>query len=120
MKTASWLLFASTSIVSTPLIADEGTTEFSQLLLTIAIVLGIVASGYVFVLSNRMGGGGIATALFLYGLGMLSVVTSLLSVTWLKDTLAVLAGTAHDVFFIIGFVLMVFGSHKVSRLFRSR
>lgn len=78
------------------------------------------ASGYVFMLSHRMGGGGIATALFLYGLRMLSVVTSLLSVIWLKDTLEGLAGSAHDLFFIIGFILMVPGSRKVSRLFSDR
>lgn len=105
---------------SLPVHADNGGTQFSQVLLTIAIVLGVVASVYVFLLSTRMGGGAISTALFLYGLGMLSVVVSLLSVTWLKTVLASYASVAHDSFFIIGFVLMVLGSQKVSRLFMGR
>ncbi len=106
--------------LSLPVQADNGGTQFSQVLLTIAIVLGVVASVYVFALSTRMGGGAIATALFLYGLGMLSVVVSLLSVTWLKAAMASYASIAHDSFFIIGFVLMVLGAQRVSSLFAGR
>ena len=50
---------------------------------------------------------------------MLSVVISLLSVTWLKETISIFAGAAHDLFFIIGFILMVVGSRKISRLFHT-
>lgn len=107
-------------LFTTPVFAQDEAINFSQLLLTIAIVLGIVASAYVFTLSHRMGTGGISTALFLYGIGMVSVVVSLLSVTWLKSTISIFAGTAHDVFFIIGFILMVIGSRKISRLFQTR
>ena len=54
----------------------------------------------------------------LYGAGMLSVVTSLMSVTWLKSGLGSFAGLSHDLFFIIGFILMVFGSIRVAGIFR--
>ncbi|MCP4432249.1 MAG: hypothetical protein GY806_14835 [Gammaproteobacteria bacterium] len=90
--------------------------EFSQTLLTIAIVLGILASCYVFVLSIKLDGGVIASTLLLYGAGMLSVVTSLLSVTWLKSSLGSYAGVSHDAFFIIGFFLMVVGSIRIARM----
>jgi len=104
--------------MTVPVFAQEAAVskQFSQTLLTIAIALGILASIYVFILSLRMGGGGIAGTLLLYGAGMLSVVVSLLSVTWLKDFMGGYAGIAHDMFFIIGFILMVFGSRKVSKL----
>jgi hypothetical protein len=104
--------------IAFPVFAQENVVskQFSQTLLSIAIVLGILASIYVFVLAMRMGGGGIAKTLLLYGAGMLSVVVSLLSVTWLKEFMGGYAGVAHDTFFIIGFILMVFGSRKVSQL----
>jgi len=101
---------------SMPAFAQEAAVseQFSQTLLTIAIVLGILASLYVFVLSLKMGGGAYAGSLLLYGIGMLSVVISLLSVTWLKSVMGGFAGVSHDSFFIIGFILMVIGSRKVS------
>lgn len=112
-----FFLFAGL-MTAMPAFAQENAVseQFSQTLLTIAIVLGILASLYVFVLSLRMGGGAVAGTLLLYGFGMLSVVVSLLSVTWLKTTMGGYAGIAHDMFFIIGFILMVQGSRKVSRL----
>lgn len=118
MKTSSRLFLFASLMAAFPVFAQEEAVskQFSQTLLTIAIVLGILASLYVFVLSSRMGGGAIAGTLLLYGAGMLSVVVSLLSVTWLKDFMAGYAGIAHDMFFIIGFILMVLGSRKVSRL----
>lgn len=96
---------------------DDGGIKFSAILLTIAISLGIIASVYVFILSLRLAGGQIAGTLALYGLGMLSVVVSLLSVTWLKPYLGPYAGTAHDLFFIIGFLIMVIGSSKLAAMF---
>jgi len=118
MKTISKLLIVSGLFFAFPVFAQENVVskQFSQTLLSIAIVLGVLASIYVFILAIRMGGGGIANTLLLYGAGMLSVVTSLLSVTWLKEFMAAYAGIAHDMFFIIGFILMVLGSRKVSRL----
>lgn len=112
---------ASFLLVSTPAFAqEEGGAEFSTILLTIAIVLGILSSLYVFILSGKMKGGQIGAALFLYGLGMSSVVVSLLSVTWLGDVLGPIKGTLHDVFFIIGFLIMVLGSYRVAKIFRSQ
>ncbi len=118
MKSSSALIVLSGFLVTAPVLAQDAAVskQFSQTLLTIAIVLGIIASLYVFILSIRMSGGAIAGTLLLYGGGMLSVVVSLLSVTWLKSFMADYAGVAHDMFFIIGFVLMVLGSRKVSRL----
>ena len=101
-------------ILPLPVLAQDGGIEFSQVLLTIAILLGLAASVYVFSLSSRMSGSAIGTALVLYGIGMLGVVVSLLSVTWLKGSMGDLAGMAHDGFFIVGFVLMVLGSRKVA------
>ena len=101
--------------ISIPAFAQSAVSEqFSQTLLTIAIVLGILASLYVFALTLKMGGGAYAGALLLYGIGMISVVVSLLSVTWLKSTMGGFAGVSHDSFFIIGFILMVIGSRRVS------
>jgi hypothetical protein len=118
MKRLTGVVLFLSMVMVFPVFAQEEAVskQFSQTLLTIAIVLGILASIYVFVLSLRMGGGGIAGTLLLYGAGMLSVVVSLLSVTWLKAFMGAYAGIAHDMFFIIGFILMVFGSRKVSQL----
>ena len=118
LKRSTGVILFSGLLTAFPAFAQEAAVskQFSQTLLTIAIVLGILASLYVFVLSMRMGGGGIASTLVLYGAGMLSVVISLLSVTWLKEYLGGIAGICHDSFFIIGFILMVFGSRKVSKL----
>ncbi len=105
---------ALVGIYSTPAMAQQGAIEFSQILLSIAILLGLLASIYVFSLSSRMSGSIISTTLVLYGSGMLAVVISLLSVTWLKPIMGLAAGTAHDGFFIIGFILMVLGSRKLA------
>ena len=95
----------------------DGGLKFSAILLTIAILLGLIASLYVFTLSMRLAGGQIAGTLALYGLGMLGVVISLLSVTWMKPYLGPYAGTAHDLFFIVGFLVMVIGSSKLAAMF---
>lgn len=118
MKRLTGVMFFLSMFAAFPAFAQENVVskQFSQTLLTIAIVLGILASIYVFILAMRMGGGGIAATLLLYGAGMLSVVISLLSVTWLKEFMGGYAGIAHDTFFIVGFILMVFGSRKVSKL----
>lgn len=108
------IIFASLLAFSPVATAQDGGIQFSNLLLTIAISLGLIASAYVFSLSQRMAGSALSKALLLYGAGMLSVVISLLSVTWLKAFIGSNAGFAHDGFFIIGFVLMVFGCRKVA------
>lgn len=108
------LAYSLLLIVSTPVFAQAGGIEFSQILLSIAIILGLGAGIYVFFLGSQMSGSSISSALIHYGLGMLSVVVSLLSVTWAKPLLADVAGIAHDLFFIIGFILMVLGSRKVA------
>ena len=116
MKIINSIIVSLALLVPFPVFAQEAAVseQFSQTLLTIAIILGILASLYVFVLSLRLGGGAIASALLLYGAGMLSVVISLLSVTWLKQFAGGYAGICHDMFFIIGFILMVIGSRKVA------
>jgi hypothetical protein len=118
MKKLEKVMLLAVSLIPYPAFAQDAAVskQFSQTLLTIAIILGILASLYVFVLSIRMGGGAIAGTLLLYGIGMLSVVVSLLSVTWLKEVMGAYAGVSHDMFFIVGFILMVSGSRKVSRL----
>ena len=82
MRKGRVYIASASMLLAMPVFAQESSVNFSQVLLTIAILLGIVASVYVFSLSSKMGTGGISTALFLYGIGMLSVVISLLSVTW--------------------------------------
>ena len=117
-KFISSMIAAAATLASFPAFAQGAAVskEFSQTLLTIAIILGVLASLYVFVLSLKLGGGVIASALLLYGAGMLAVVISLLSVTWLKEVMGSYAGVSHDSFFIIGFILMVIGSRKVAKI----
>ncbi len=110
-KTLAYLFLLT---VSAPVLAQAGGIEFSEILLTIAILLGLGAGIYVFFLGSQMSGSTLSSALIYYGLGMLSVVISLLSVTWAKPLMAGSAGTLHDLFFIIGFILMVLGSRKVA------
>ena len=101
-------------LISLPALAQGGGIMFSQILLSIAILLGLSAGSYVFYLGRRMAGSNLATALNMYGLGMLSIVISLLSVTWAKDIMGGYAGWFHDGFFILGFIVMVVGSRKVA------
>ena len=111
------LLVGSSFYSSAAFAQDTGGVEFSAILLTIAILLGLCSCIYVFILSKRMKGSGIGSALTLYGFGMFAVVISLLSVTWLKAFLGAAAGWSHDGFFILGFLIMVFGSKKVAAMF---
>ena len=119
MNLRNWV-FVPAAFAPLPALAQQAAVseQFSQTLLTIAILLGLGASVYVFVLSFRLGGGAIAASLALYGAGMISVVVSLLSVTWWKPLIGAYAGLLHDGFFIIGFILMMVGSHKVARVLR--
>ena len=118
MKIIQRAIISLALFIPFPVLAQEAgiSKEFSQTLLTIAIVLGLLASVYVFVLSLRLGGGAIAGALLSYGAGMISVCISLLSVTWFKPYAGAYAGVSHDMFFIIGFILMVIGSHRVAKM----
>lgn len=93
--------------------SEEPPLQFSQWLLSIAIVLGLLASVYVYSLSQKMAGGAIARALTLYGTGMLCIVFSLLSVTWLKQFMLGQQSSVHDILFIVGFMFMVFGSRHI-------
>ena len=111
------LLIVGGCYSSLALAQETGGVKFSAVLLTIAILLGLCSCIYVFILSKRMKGSGIGSALSFYGFGMLSVVISLLSVTWLKAFLGAVAGWSHDGFFILGFLIMVFGSKKVAAMF---
>lgn len=118
MKIPGKVIWAPALLLPLPALAQQTVVseQFSQTLLTVAIFLGLGASIYVFVLSFRMGGGAIAGALLLYGAGMISVVVSLLSVTWWQHLMGGYAGLLHDGFFIIGFILMMIGSTRVARV----
>lgn len=120
---ARFLAVLATALASMPAYAQEiaGGIEFSKVLLGIAIILGLTSSLYVFVIRYRLQGSNIGSAVMLYGMGMLSIVISLVSVAvpQVKALIGDYAGTAHDLFFIVGFILMVLGSRKLARLFRA-
>jgi len=117
-KYSLFIILTALSLNPTTVFAQQaGGVQFSAILLTVAILLGLGSSIYVFLLSKRLKGSDIGAALTLYGIGMLSVVVSLLSVTWLKAYVGGAAGWMHDGFFILGFLIMVFGSKKAAALF---
>tara|TARA_Y100000310_G_C20594504_1_gene769786 strand:+ start:590 stop:949 length:360 start_codon:yes stop_codon:yes gene_type:complete len=119
MKKLFFFIIILISVSSIVLAAEEaGGIQFSNVLLTIAILIGIASSVYAFLPSIKMKGGTIGAGLRFYSFGMLAVVVSLLSVTWLKTTLGGIAGTIHDLFFIIGFLLIAFGTKKILDSFK--
>lgn len=96
--------------------AQQSGLQFSQLLLSCAIVIGSLCSIYVFVLAGRLAGGRLGSALFFYGLGMLAVVVSLLSVTWLKPLMGEYTSEMHDLCFILGFILMAIATSRIAKM----
>lgn len=116
------LFLALTSVVyaeETQTDAQAGGIAFSTILLTIAIILGIVCALFTLYQVKRLEGGKVSNALLMYGLGMIAVVISLLSVTWFKELLGDAAGTMHDLFFIIGFLVMSYGTKKIVDMMQS-
>ncbi|MFQ5975115.1 MAG: hypothetical protein ACE5J5_02200 [Candidatus Hydrothermarchaeales archaeon] len=103
-----------------PLVSAGGMMDefgFSKPLLTIAIIIGVISSLYAFVPSIKMKGGKIGTGLRLYSIGLLCIVLSLLSVTWASYSLGENAATIHDLFFIIGFLLIFLGTRNILKSF---
>ena len=104
----------SVPLVSASMMDDFG---FSKPLLTIAILIGIFSSLYAFLPSIKMKGGKIGTGLRLYSTGLLCIVISLLSVTWASYSLGENAAMAHDLFFILGFLLIALGTRNILKSF---
>lgn len=91
-------------------------TAFSNLLLGLAILLGLVVAVITYLNSRKLKGEVFEKPFILLAVGMLFVVLSLASVTVFKYALGDMAAArVHDLSFIVGFVLMLMGSMKVTR-----
>lgn len=85
----------------------------SILSLSLAIIIGIVASALVFRAAHKMGGGLFGSVLNFMGVGMIIVVVGTLSVflsNWLPVAWITLT---HTVLFSTGFICMVIGANKL-------
>lgn len=103
-----------------PVMAQEGagpeTFEGSETL-WIAIIIGITASVLTLFNASRLSGTKPASILWPIGFGMMFVVLGFISVVvaWVDSATQKLV---HDVFFIIGYLLMGWGAVKLTSLKR--
>ncbi len=84
--------------------------NFSFLL---AVVIGIIATFFVFRSARRLGGGLFGRVLNYVGIGMLLIAVGTISVIfepWFSDLWVQLA---HTVFFATGFIFLGFGADKL-------
>ncbi len=87
------------------------TGDFSILL---SIVIGIIATYFVFRSAKKMGGGLFGSVLNYIGIGMVLIVLGTISVvlgTWLL--LGVWASAINTIFFALGYIFMVIGANKL-------
>jgi len=112
------MIISLLSLLSVGVFAQEDAPKFSNTLLSIAIVIGIASSLYALLPGLKMKGGTVGTGLVMYAAGMISVVISLLSVTWLGGVFGASKGMVHDVFFIIGFLVVAGGTYKILSAFK--
>ena len=81
--------------------------------LLLSIVIGIIATFFVFRVAKKLGGGLFGSVLNYIGIGMFLVVLGTIATIvneWFVDFWSSLAGT---VFFAIGYIFMVVGANKL-------
>jgi hypothetical protein len=84
--------------------------DFSFLL---SIVIGIIATFFVFRAALKMGGGLFGSVLKFIGTGMIFIVIGTISViaaSWISD---IWFRVVHTVFFALGYIFMVVGANKL-------
>lgn len=86
--------------------------NFSILL---SIVIGCIATAYVFRAAHKMGGGLFGLVLYYIGIGMVLVVLGTISIVLAPWISASMLRMLHTVCFSLGFVFMVLGANKLLR-----
>jgi len=109
--------------LSVPLLAENtGNTFFilSSYSLVSTLIVGLVTSFLVLNIARRMSGGLIGHALKYFSGGMFFVLAGFIieQATLFEkfsEYNASLAETAHDILFIVGFIIMAFAAQKLSK-----
>ncbi len=86
--------------------------NFSFLL---SIIIGIIATYFVFQVASKMGGGLFGSVLWFVGYGMVLIVLGSISIAlepWVPE---VWIQITHTVFFALGFVFLAVGANKLLR-----
>jgi hypothetical protein len=86
--------------------------NFSILL---SIVIGCIATAYVFRAAQKMGGGLFGQVLYHIGTGMVLVVLGTISIVLAPWISASMLRMLHTICFSLGFVFMVLGANKLLR-----
>jgi len=113
----------STLFLSLPLLAENSGNTFlilSSYTLASTLIVGLVTSILVLNIARRMDGGLIGQALKYFSIGMFFVLAGFIveQEILFKGFGAYntsFANTAHDVLFIIGFIVMAFAAQKLSK-----
>lgn len=110
-------LAIAVSLLSAPAFARQPVSEvFWMILPDMLVVIGLIAAFGMFSLGVRTSGSKLSEVFNLFGLGILSFVIALLSVTWMEGAVEPYSRFVHDGFFALGFVIMFWGSRKVARM----
>ncbi len=111
-------LFASAQYVDTKQVLSNDTISVASVFassfsILLSILIGFIATGFVFRAASKMGGGLFGVVLYYIGAGMLLVVFGTISAFFAplidNNWLTML----HTVSFAIGYVFMVIGSNKL-------
>ncbi len=86
--------------------------NFSILL---SIVIGAIATGYVFIAARKMGGGLFGQVLYYIGIGMVFVVLGTVSIVLAPWIPASMLRMIHTISFSLGYIFMVLGANKLLR-----
>lgn len=91
----------------------SASTFVNSLPLWIAVAVGFIATFLVFRNARRIGGGVLTSVYKHFGWGMLFVVLGFLAVVVPPWAPAEIIMRTHDALFVIGYLVMAYGAHKI-------
>ena len=90
--------------------ASKFTGDFSFLL---SIVIGVIATFFVFKVARKMGGGLFGKVLSYVGFGMVLIIVGTISIALESFVPEIFVTITHNMFFALGFIFLAIGADKL-------
>lgn len=110
------VMWAALPVVSHAQVVDAQTTSIlNSYSVVSAIFIGLAASLWVFFDARKMDGGVFGNALMYFSIGMFCLLVGFIAgvLASFYPTFMVYEKLAHDVLYIIGYIFMALGAHRI-------